>query len=102
MLSQGKQRTFAARAARVNADLGAVQGTFVTETGAHCPVADSGINPTLIGQYQPLNGPSGQSSTGTIMIHAALVPGTMKVIMWSRQLNPATAVPPGAPSGVQA
>lgn len=91
------------RSRRLHADLGAIPGTFQTETGAHCPVANSGINPTLIGQYQLLNNPAiGQPNTGTIMIHAALVPGTMKVIMWSRHINPATPVPPGANSSVQA
>ena len=66
-------------------------------------MANSGINPTLIGQYQLLDNPAiGQPNTGTIMIHAVLVPGTMKVIMWSRQLNPATPIPPGAISSEQA
>ena len=80
---------------RLLADLGAIPGTFATETSAYCSAPAPTALPLTVASTSPDRPvPATQRPIGAEHHHhhAALVPGTMKVILWSRSL--VLALPP--------
>ncbi|KIZ02371.1 hypothetical protein MNEG_5590 [Monoraphidium neglectum] len=56
--------------------------------------------PEVTGLWQLLTAPNGLSSTGVVAMHAALIPATDQVLLWSRRLPNGVAPQPGmSPNG---
>ena len=88
------------RASRTSSRLRSSTAVGANATAAALRQAPLAGGPDVTGQWQLLTGPNGQSNTGIVAMHATLVPGGDKVLVWARRLPDGVAYPEGmSPNG---